>query len=162
MISMIAWTRMALMSEFRFWTNPALVVWASDVSDLSIVGYPLELLQDRSSFGATIKMRWLSSAEFPHALAPDLGVIIRWISAGGRCQWRWTRCSGECPEGGRHDRNTPNELGGVRSISRMNTMNFRLVQVLSWSNGTTSSNAVLCYGNIMSCLPQMSCGLLIL
>jgi hypothetical protein len=37
------------------------------------VGYPLELLWDRSPFGATIKMRQLSSADFPQALAPILG-----------------------------------------------------------------------------------------
>jgi hypothetical protein len=37
------------------------------------VGYPLELLRDRSPFGATIRMRWLSSADFPHALAPISG-----------------------------------------------------------------------------------------
>jgi hypothetical protein len=48
MFSMIAWTRTA-----------------SDVSDLPIVGYPLELLRDRSPFGATIRMRRLSFADFP-------------------------------------------------------------------------------------------------
>jgi hypothetical protein len=37
------------------------------------IGYPLELLQDRSSFGATIRMRQLSSTNFPHALAPISG-----------------------------------------------------------------------------------------
>jgi hypothetical protein len=37
------------------------------------VGYPLELLLDRSPFGATIKMRRLSSADFPQALAPISG-----------------------------------------------------------------------------------------
>jgi hypothetical protein len=44
-------------------------VWASDVSDLPIVGYPLELLRDRSLFGATIRMRRLSSVDFPQSLA---------------------------------------------------------------------------------------------
>jgi hypothetical protein len=48
-------------------------VWAPDVSDLSIVGYPLELLQDRSPFGATIRMRWMSPVDFPQALAPISG-----------------------------------------------------------------------------------------
>jgi hypothetical protein len=60
---------MTLKSGFRFWTNPALGVWAPDVFDLPIVGYLLELLRDRSPFGATIKMRQLSSVDFPHALA---------------------------------------------------------------------------------------------
>jgi hypothetical protein len=41
-----------------------------DVSDLPMVGYPLELLQNRFPFGATIRMRRLSSVDFPHALAP--------------------------------------------------------------------------------------------
>jgi hypothetical protein len=64
MVSMIAWIQTALKPGFRFRTNPALGVWASDVSDLPIVGYPLELLQDRSLFGATIRMRQVSFAEF--------------------------------------------------------------------------------------------------
>ncbi len=33
----------------------------------------------------------------------------------------------------------------TRSISRMNMVNFRLVQTLSWSNSHTSSIDVLCY-----------------
>jgi hypothetical protein len=33
-----------LKSGFRFRTNHVLGVWASDASDLPIVGYPLELL----------------------------------------------------------------------------------------------------------------------
>jgi hypothetical protein len=37
------------------------------------VGYPLELLRDRSLFGATIRMRRLSSVDFPHVLASILG-----------------------------------------------------------------------------------------
>jgi hypothetical protein len=37
------------------------------------VGYPLELLQDRSLFVATVRMRWLSSVNFPQALAPISG-----------------------------------------------------------------------------------------
>jgi hypothetical protein len=48
-------------------------VWASDVSNLSIMGYPLELLQDRSPFGTTIRMRRLSSTDFPQVLAPISG-----------------------------------------------------------------------------------------
>jgi hypothetical protein len=66
---MITWTRTTLKSRFRFRTSPALGVWAPDVSDLPIVGYPLELLQDRSPFGATIRMRRLSFADFPQVLA---------------------------------------------------------------------------------------------
>jgi hypothetical protein len=73
MVSMIAWTRTALKFGFRFQTNPVLGVWASDVSDLLIVGYPLELLRDRSLFGATIRMRQLSSAYLSQALAPISG-----------------------------------------------------------------------------------------
>jgi hypothetical protein len=61
---------MALKSGFRFRANPTLEIWASDVSDLPIVRYPLKLLWDRSPFGVTIRMRWLSSADFPQALAP--------------------------------------------------------------------------------------------
>jgi hypothetical protein len=37
------------------------------------VGYPLELLHDRSPFGATIRMRRLSYVDFPQALAPISG-----------------------------------------------------------------------------------------
>jgi hypothetical protein len=48
-------------------------VWASDTSDLPIVGYSLNLLRDRSPFGATIRMRQLSSADFPQALASISG-----------------------------------------------------------------------------------------
>jgi hypothetical protein len=70
---MIAWTQTALKSGFRFRANPALGVWASDVFDLPIVGYPLELLQDQSLFRATIRMRRLSSANFPQVLAPISG-----------------------------------------------------------------------------------------
>jgi hypothetical protein len=64
---------MTLKSEFRFRTNPALGVWALDITDLPIIGYPLELLWDRSPFKATIRMRRLSSTEFPQALAPISG-----------------------------------------------------------------------------------------
>jgi hypothetical protein len=105
MTSMIAWIRTTLKSGFRFRTNPALGVWASDVSDLPIVGYPLELLHDQSPFGATIRMRLLSSTDFPHVLAPISGYSLDesqlWDDAD------------ECLEGGRHDRNTSNELGGA-------------------------------------------------
>jgi hypothetical protein len=48
-------------------------VWASDASDLPIVRYSMELLRDRSPFGATIRMRRSFSAEFPQALAPISG-----------------------------------------------------------------------------------------
>jgi hypothetical protein len=64
---------MTLKSGFRFRANPALGVSVSDVPDLPIVGYPLELLRDQSPFGATIRMRRLSSADFPQALAPISG-----------------------------------------------------------------------------------------
>jgi hypothetical protein len=70
MVYMIFWTRTVLMSGFRFQAHPALEVWASDVYGLLIVGYPLELLPNRSPFGATIRMRRLSSVNFPQALAP--------------------------------------------------------------------------------------------
>jgi hypothetical protein len=50
----------------------------------------------------------------------------------------------------------------VRSILRMNTVSFRLVQALSWSNNPISSFVVLCYQRTMFCLPQMCCGLLLL
>jgi hypothetical protein len=46
----------------------ALGVPASDASDLLMVGYLLELWRDGSPFGATVKMRRPSLAEFPQAL----------------------------------------------------------------------------------------------
>jgi hypothetical protein len=57
MVSIIAWTRTALKSGYKFQTKPPLGVRTSDASDLSMVGYLLELLCDRSPFGATIRMR---------------------------------------------------------------------------------------------------------
>jgi hypothetical protein len=57
MVSIIAWTRTTLKSGYKFQTKPPLGVRASDASDLSMVGYLLELLCDRSPFGATIRMR---------------------------------------------------------------------------------------------------------
>jgi hypothetical protein len=73
MVSIIACTRTALKFGFRFRANPVLGVWASDAFDLPIVGYQLELLWDRSLFGATIRMRRPSSAEFPQELAAISG-----------------------------------------------------------------------------------------
>jgi hypothetical protein len=46
MVFIIAWTRMTLKSGFKFRTKPLLDVWASDASDLLMVGYLLELLCD--------------------------------------------------------------------------------------------------------------------
>jgi hypothetical protein len=46
MVSIIACTQTTLKSGFRFRTKPPLGVWASNVSDLSMVGYLLELLFD--------------------------------------------------------------------------------------------------------------------
>jgi hypothetical protein len=57
MVSIIAWTRTTLKSGYKFQTKPPLGVRASDASDLSMVGYLLELLCDQSPFGATIRMR---------------------------------------------------------------------------------------------------------
>jgi hypothetical protein len=104
---MIVLTRTALKSGFRFRTNPTLGVWASHVSDLPIVGYPLELLWDRSPFGATIRMRWLSIVDFLEALSPISGYLSDESRLGDDAN------EDECSEGGRHDQNTLNELGGV-------------------------------------------------
>jgi hypothetical protein len=73
MDSMIVWSRMALISRFRFWIIPSLGVQASDAYDIPMVGYLLELLCDGSPFGATIKMRQPSLAESPLALIPISG-----------------------------------------------------------------------------------------
>jgi hypothetical protein len=43
MVSMIACTHTTLKSGFKIWISPVLGVWASEVSDLPMVGYPLEL-----------------------------------------------------------------------------------------------------------------------
>jgi hypothetical protein len=47
----------------------------------------------------------LSSTDFPHALAPISG-----YSSDESQLWD---DANECLEGGRHDQNTPNELGGA-------------------------------------------------
>jgi hypothetical protein len=64
---------MVLKSRFRFQTKTALGVRASDASDLPMVVYLLELLCDRSPFGATIRMRQPPSAGSPQALVPISG-----------------------------------------------------------------------------------------
>jgi hypothetical protein len=69
----IVWSHTALKSGFRLRINPALGVRASNASDLLIVQYLLELLCDRSPFGATIKIRRPSPAEFPHVMIPISG-----------------------------------------------------------------------------------------
>jgi hypothetical protein len=46
MVSMIACTRTALKSGFKFRISPVLGVRASEASDLPMVGYPLELWRD--------------------------------------------------------------------------------------------------------------------
>jgi hypothetical protein len=48
---------MALKSEFRFWIILSLGVWASDASDLPMVGCLLELLWDGALAEATIMIR---------------------------------------------------------------------------------------------------------
>jgi hypothetical protein len=68
MVSIIVWTRTALKFEFRFQTKSPLGVRASDIFDLSIVGYLLELLCDRSPFGATMHIRQAPSAGSLQAL----------------------------------------------------------------------------------------------
>jgi hypothetical protein len=55
--SMIVWSCMALKSGFRFQIIPLLGIRASDASDLSMVGYQLELLCDGSPAGETIKIK---------------------------------------------------------------------------------------------------------
>jgi hypothetical protein len=54
MVFIITWTRTALKSGFRFQAKPPLGVRASDASDLSMVGYLLEVLLDRSPFRAAM------------------------------------------------------------------------------------------------------------
>jgi hypothetical protein len=73
MISIIAWTQTTLKSRFKFWTKPLLSVQASDASDLLMVRYLLELLCDRSPFGATMQIRRPLSTGSPHTLAPISG-----------------------------------------------------------------------------------------
>jgi hypothetical protein len=53
-----------LKSEFSFRAKPALGVRASDTSDLSMVGYLIELVCDQSLFGATIRKRQPPSGSF--------------------------------------------------------------------------------------------------
>jgi hypothetical protein len=53
----IVWSRMVLMSEFRFRILLTLGVHASDASDLIIVEYLLELLCDGSLVEATVMIR---------------------------------------------------------------------------------------------------------
>jgi hypothetical protein len=64
---------MALNSGFRFRTIALLGVQPSDASDLTTVGYLLELLCDGSPAGATMKIGWPSPVESPQVLIPILG-----------------------------------------------------------------------------------------
>jgi hypothetical protein len=73
MVSIIAWTRTILKSRFKFWTKPLLGVRVPDASDLPMVEYLLELLCDRSSFGATMQIRRFLFVGSPQALAPNSG-----------------------------------------------------------------------------------------
>jgi hypothetical protein len=50
----------------------------------------------------------------------------------------------------------------TRSISKMNTADFRLVQTLLWSNSPTSNIDVLCCKKTISYLSQMSYAMLLL
>jgi hypothetical protein len=76
MVSIITWTRTTLKSRFKFRTKPPLGVQASDASDLSTVGYLLELLCDRSPFGVTMHIRWPPFVGSTQALVS----ISRWSS----------------------------------------------------------------------------------
>jgi hypothetical protein len=73
MVSIITWTWIALKSEFKFQTKSPLTVWASDASDLPMVGYLLEVLFDRSPFGATMQIRQPPSSGSLQVLAPISG-----------------------------------------------------------------------------------------
>jgi hypothetical protein len=57
MDSIIVLSHMALKSRFRFWIITSLGVWASDTSDLPMVGYRLELLCEGPPTGATLMIR---------------------------------------------------------------------------------------------------------
>jgi hypothetical protein len=59
---------MVLKSEFRFRIIPALGVRALDDSDLSMVGYLLELCCESPPTGAIMMMRWPSSMRSPQVL----------------------------------------------------------------------------------------------
>jgi hypothetical protein len=58
---------------FRFWTNLSLGVWASNASDLPMVGYLMELFCEGAPARATMMMRRLSSVEFQQVLPPISG-----------------------------------------------------------------------------------------
>jgi hypothetical protein len=73
MVFMIAWTQIALKSGFRFRTKLPLGVQVSDTYDLSVVGYLLEVLFDRSPFGATMQIRRPPFMGSLQALAPISG-----------------------------------------------------------------------------------------
>jgi hypothetical protein len=75
--SMIVWNCMTLKSGFRFQIIPALGVWASDTSNLPMAGYLLELVCDRSLFGATKEDEVTLPGIVPESAYPNLGVIIR-------------------------------------------------------------------------------------
>jgi hypothetical protein len=77
MVSMIAWTRTTLKSGFRFRTNPALGVWASEISDLPIMGYPLELLRGPILVWGHHKDEADVLCGVPTGVDPDLEVIIK-------------------------------------------------------------------------------------
>jgi hypothetical protein len=61
---MMLWSHMALKSGFKFRTNLLLGVRASLASDLSMMGYLLELFYEGGPVGATMMMRQPSSVEF--------------------------------------------------------------------------------------------------
>jgi hypothetical protein len=62
-----------LKSGFRFQIILSLAIWASDTSDLLMVGYLVELLCDGAPTGATMMIRRPSSMEFQQVLPLILG-----------------------------------------------------------------------------------------
>jgi hypothetical protein len=73
MVSIIVYTRTTLKSGFKFRIKPPFGVQASDASDLSMMGYLLEMLCDRSQFGATMQIMRPLSAGSLQALVPISG-----------------------------------------------------------------------------------------
>jgi hypothetical protein len=55
--SMVVWSRTALNSGLRFWTNLFLGVRASDALNPLMVGYLVELFRDGALVGPTMLMR---------------------------------------------------------------------------------------------------------
>jgi hypothetical protein len=77
MVSIIAWTRTALKSGFKFWTKPLLDVRASDASDLPMVGISATAVVRPISVQGHHEDKATAFRRIPATAGLDLGVIIR-------------------------------------------------------------------------------------